>query len=280
MLHDTVGTVIGNRAPKIETERLGDIEVAFRRAGDGPPVVLIHGLAQDHRMWEAQQEALAGFATLAYDVRGHGGTALGQADGTLPQLGADLIALLERVGPAHCVGFSLGGTVALWAAAHRPDLMRSIVAMATSSVVGGKAAAGMQERIDVVAGGDVERIRQLLLDDTRLQLAKGIAPAEEIVRMRLEAVGSGAGYVNGARAMLWMREHPINEALSRIERPVLVVNGERDVVCPRRAAEIMLEHLRSAEYEELPGVGHLLTDEDPDAVTRVLRTWLERDGSG
>lgn len=272
--------MITNVGAGISTEQLRDIQIAHRQAGKGPRLVLIHGLAQDHRVWAAQQRALSEFSTLAYDVRGHGRTTLGSADGTLPQLGEDLIALLERFGRAHCVGFSLGGAIALWAAAERPELMESVVAVATSSVVGGNAAAGIRERIDVSKRGDAEAMRELLLEDTRVQLARGAATAEEIVGARLQAVGDGAGYVNGTRATLWMHEHPLNDALSRIQLPVLVVAGERDVVCPPRAAEIMLEHLRSAEYEELPGAGHLITDENPDALTEVLRVWLERRGSG
>ncbi|MFN8204294.1 MAG: alpha/beta hydrolase [Solirubrobacteraceae bacterium] len=267
-----------NDAVHIATEQLRDIRVAYRQRGAGARVVLIHGLAQDHRMWAAQQTGLAGYSTLAYDVRGHGGTTLGDADGTLSQLGEDLVALLERFGPAHCVGFSLGGTIAVWAAAERPDLVDSVVAVATSSVVGRRAAAAMQQRIDVVGSGDAAAARRLVREDTKVQLAKPTDALAEIVDGRMEAIGDGGGYVNGAHAMLWMAEHPLNETLARIALPVLVVTGARDVVCPPRAAEIMLEHLASAEYRELADVGHLVTDEDPDALTDVLRTWLDRQG--
>ena len=263
---------------RIATEQLRDIRVSYRQRGAGAQVVLIHGLAQDHRMWAAQQACLAGYSTLAYDVRGHGATTLGDANGTLSQLGEDLIALLERFGPAHCVGFSLGGTIALWTAAERPDLVNSVVAVATSSVVGRKAAAAMQQRIDVVGGGDASAVRRLLRDDTAVQLSKPTGALDQIVDARMEAIGDGGGYVNGARAMLWMAQHPLNEALARIALPVLVVSGARDVVCPPRAAEIMLEHLSSAEYRELADIGHLVTDEDPDVLTDVLRTWLDREG--
>jgi 3-oxoadipate enol-lactonase len=264
---------------EMQTERLGDIEVAYRPAGEGARVVLLHGLAQDHEMWGAQQRDLPA-STLAYDLRGHGRTTVGEADGTLAQLGQDLIAFLERFGPAHCAGFSLGGTIALWAAAERPDLMQSVVAVATSSVVGRRAVAGVRERIELFEKGDAGAMREVLLEDTRQQLARGTATAEEIVEGRMKAIGDGRGYINGARAMAGMHEQPLNDALSRIELPVLVVAGERDVVCPPRAAEIMLEHLPSAEYEELSGAGHLITDEDPDTLTRVLSTWLERKGNG
>jgi pimeloyl-ACP methyl ester carboxylesterase len=258
------------------TITLRDIDVAYRAEGDGPPVVLIHGLAQDHRMWARQQDALTGFRTLAYDLRGHGGTTAGEADGTLAQLGQDLIAFLERFGPAVCVGFSLGGTVALWAAAERPDLVPEVVAVATSSIVGRAAAAFFAERIELFEAGDPERIREAVREDTRAQVAGGDIDVVALADARVEAIGDGRGYVNAARAMVGLREIPLNNRLLRIGQPVLVVSGERDAFCPRKAADIMLEHLADGDFEELPGVGHLVTDEDPDAVTRVLAARLGR----
>jgi 3-oxoadipate enol-lactonase len=234
--------------------------------------VLIHGLAQDHRMWSHQQDDLAELRTLAYDVRGHGATTIGEADGTLSQLGQDLIAFLELHGATVCIGFSLGGTVALWAAAERPDLVTSVIAIATSSVVGRIAAARLGERIRLFETGDEAAIREVLRSDTTAQLAEPDPDRiEEIVRLRLEAIGDRAGYLNAARAMAGMYAEPLNERLACITVPVHIVAAEHDRVCPRRAAEIMLEHLPQATFEELPGVGHLVTDEGSDAVTALIR---------
>jgi pimeloyl-ACP methyl ester carboxylesterase len=258
------------------TLRLRDIEVAYRAEGEGPRVVLIHGLGQDHRMWSAQQEALTGHRTLAYDLRGHGGTTAGAPAGTLAQLGGDLIALLEDIGPSTCVGFSLGGTVALWAASERPDLVPEVVAVATSSVVGRAAAAFFAERIELFSSGDDAAIRDAVLQDTRAQLSGPSVDADAIAAQRVEAIGDRQGYLNAARAMIGVHEQSLNDRLERIAQPVLVVSGEHDAFCPRRAADLMLEHLPDGRFHELPGVGHLVTDEDPDAVTRVLADRLGR----
>jgi len=255
--------------------RLRDLDVGVSAAGSGRPVVLIHGLAQDHRMWADQQRELSGYRTIAYDVRGHGATSLGDPDGTLAQLGGDLIALLEHYGPASCVGFSLGGTVALWAAAERPDLVTDVLALATSSVVGRRAAEFFHDRIELFGGGDEEAIRSALLEDTQGQLAGADVDAGAVLAERLRAIGDRAGYINAARAMAGIHAEPLNDRLERIRCPVLVVSGANDQFCPRRAAEIMLEHLPQARFEELANVGHLVTDEDPGAVTAVLRGWLE-----
>ena len=254
--------------------RLGDLDVTVSEAGEGRPVVLVHGLAQDHRMWAAQQCDLSGYRTLAYDVRGHGATSLGEPNGSLAQLGGDLIALLERFGPASVAGFSLGGTVALWAASERPDLVTDVLALATSSVVGRAAAAFFNDRIELFGGADEDAVRSALLEDTRGQLAGADVDAEAVLAERLRAIGDRRGYINAARAMAAINAEPLNDRLELIRCPVLVVRGANDQFCPRRAAEIMLEHLPSGRFVELPNVGHLVTDEDPAAVTEVIAGWL------
>jgi pimeloyl-ACP methyl ester carboxylesterase len=256
------------------SRRLRDIDVNYRLVGSGPRVVFIHGLGQDHAIWAPTQAQLADHRTLAYDLRGHGASSLGEGAGTIDQLGEDLVALLEWFGPATLVGFSLGGVIALWVAAERPDLVDTVVAVGTSSVVGRVAAEGLDERIAMFERADPAELQRRLLEDTRSQLANPEVDAVAVTATRLAAVADPAGYVNAARAVRGMREQPLNDRLERIARPVLVVCGERDTWCPRRAAEIMLEYLRGAELVELEGAGHLMTEDDPDRLIAVIRTWL------
>jgi pimeloyl-ACP methyl ester carboxylesterase len=226
-------------------------------------------------MWTRMQDELVELQTFAYDVRGHGVTTAGRADGTLAQLGRDLIAFLERHGAGVCVGFSLGGTVALWAAAERPDLVTSVIAIATSSVVGRTAAAGLEQRIRLFETADDAAVREAVRADIVMQLAEpDTQRVDAIERSRLEAIGDRAGYLNGARAMLGMHAEPLNARLERISVPVHLIGAEHDRVCPRRAAEIMLAHLPHATFEELAGIGHLVTDENSDAVTAAIRNRL------
>jgi pimeloyl-ACP methyl ester carboxylesterase len=257
--------------------RLRDIAVAYRASGSGRRVVFIHGLGQDHSIWAPLQSELTDHETLAYDLRGHGGTTLGAGQGTIDQLGEDLVALLEWFGPATLVGFSLGGVVALWVASERPDLVESVIAIATSSVVGRAAAEGLDERIAVFETGDRTAIEHQLLQDTRSQLANDAVDAATVAATRLQAIPDPAGYVNAARAVRGMRDEPMNKRLDRIRLPALVVSGERDLWCPRRAAEIMLEHLADARFVELEGVGHLVTEVAPERLSAIVRAWLEHE---
>ncbi|MFZ0217198.1 MAG: alpha/beta fold hydrolase, partial [Candidatus Dormiibacterota bacterium] len=103
--------------------RCGDLEVAVHEWGSGPPLVLLHGLGDDHRAWRKLVPGLAlRHRVIAPDLRGHAGTTLGQADGTLGQLTGDVGALLDALGleRVDLAGFSMGGTIALRAAIDWP----------------------------------------------------------------------------------------------------------------------------------------------------------------
>lgn len=255
---------------------LRDIEVAYQTVGSGAPCVLIHGLAEDHRSWASVQHGLQGFESTAYDLRGHGQTTLGQPENTLEQLGLDLIAFLENVtGPAACVGFSLGGTIVLWAAARRPDLVRHAVVVGTSSKVGRAAVSFFQERIEQVQS-ELPAFAAAVKRDTAAQLACPGADLDAIAQRRVEAVGDGGGYVNAAHAMIGLADAPLTPILAEITVPVTVVGGEKDAFCPKKAADMICAEIPSANYLEIPDAGHLMSVDQPDLYTATLQHALTR----
>lgn len=256
--------------------RLGDIEVGYTERGGGPPVVMVHGLAEDRRSWAVAQERLSGYRTLACDLRGHGETEAGNGNGALDQLAGDLARFLEALtGPAACLGYSLGGTVVLALAADRPDLVTRAVVSGASSVVGRAAAGFFEERIALLRS-DRAAFEAALREDTAAQIVTPGADLDAITRRRLEAVGDGRGYVNAARAMQGLRDAPLTGALARIRCPVDVIGGDRDRFCPRKAADILLAGLADSTYHELADCGHLMTVDQPEAYPVALRAALER----
>lgn len=260
---------------------IGGIGVEYEERGSGPPVVLVHGLAEDHHSFDAQLEALGRrHRVLAYDLRGHGGTELGQADGSLDQLAGDLVALLRAsTGPAACVGFSLGGTVVLRAASLVPELVTHAVVLGTSSVVGRAAAEFYAGRIALVATGDQAALADAMREDTRAALADPEPVLDQLIAYRLRAIGDGRGYANAAAAMARLREEPLTPALASLMCHVDVVGAELDSFCPRKAAEILLGALPDAAYHEIAGAGHLMNVERPAAVTQLLDGLLKKEGA-
>lgn len=257
-------------------KRIRDIDVTYNESGSGEPVILVHGLAEDHRSFAGVQQALQHYHTFAYDLRGHGGTTVGDANGTLAELGEDLIAFLEiMTGPAKCVGYSLGGTVVLWAAVQRPDLIKQAVVVGTSTVVGRAAAEFFAERIEVVQN-DLDGFGTALRNDTAAQIVSEGVDIDEVTRRRLEAIGDGAGYINAARAMIGVNKEPLTPELGKINCRVDVVGGDGDVFCPRKAADIILEGLKDGHYHEVSAAGHLISVDQPDAYAATLANALSQ----
>ncbi|MDE0170660.1 MAG: alpha/beta hydrolase [bacterium] len=253
---------------------LGDIVVNYRRHGSGPAVVLLHGLAEDHRSWSPVAPYLGSFTTYAVDLRGHGRTTAGRGAGTLMQLSDDLIIFLQAVsGPAAVVGYSLGGAIGLKAATAAPDLIRHLVVVATSSVVGRAAAGFFAGRIAQLESGDSTGFAAGLRDDTALQIVTE-ADLDSLAADRVAAVGDGHGYINAARAMIGIRAEPLNPLLSRITAPLDIVGADRDVFCPRRASDIIADAVPHSRFHEIAGAGHLLSVDRPEAYGRLLARLL------
>lgn len=259
----------------VHVTRLGELEVAYAEWGQGPALVLVHGLGEDHRSWAPQRDGITDLHAYAYDLRGHGNTSLGEADGTLAQLTGDLVNFLDRIsGPAICVGFSLGGTVVLSAAARAPELVRGAIVLGTSTVVGRVAVDFYTERIGRV--GDDERVAEAMRADTAAALQGTGMDVDALTAWRIAAVGDGLGYANAARAMASLREDPLTPSLAEIRCPVAVIGADGDTFCPRKAADIMLDAIPGATYQEIPGAGHLMNVDNPSAVTAGLLAAAER----
>lgn len=103
-------------------------------AGEGPPVLLLHGGALDHRMWTDQVPALvaAGHHVVVPDARGHGASSTPTAPFRQCD---DVAALVERLdaGPAVLVGLSMGGGAAVDTALEHPHLVRGVVTVGSGT---------------------------------------------------------------------------------------------------------------------------------------------------
>lgn len=100
-------------------------------AGDGPPVILLHGFTSSHLEWAGLKSTLLhGFTCLAWDARGHGEHAVGEAPVTVADLARDLAAVVASVAPRKpiVVGHSIGAvTILEYLRTHRAGLLSGIV---------------------------------------------------------------------------------------------------------------------------------------------------------
>jgi pimeloyl-ACP methyl ester carboxylesterase len=158
-----------------------EIELYYESTGCGEPLVLIHGGWSDHDNWLPVLAGLAeSFRVVTYDRRGHGKSERGD-QGTRRDQEDDVAALIEELelGPAHVVGTSFGGSIALGLASRRPELVRGVVAHEPplmSMIAGDPALAPMMADIQVsllavlarIAGGDAEGAARQFVNEIAL----------------------------------------------------------------------------------------------------------------
>ncbi len=256
--------------------RCDDIDVAWFEAGRGDPLVLIHGLADDHRAWRrALPDLMLRHRVILYDLRGHGETALGDADGSLRQLGSDLVALMRSIGAdrADIAGFSLGGTIAMRVAIDHPERVRSLVLVATSSRVGKAAAGWYRERAEMVQRRD-PLLRETLDRDTADVYAESPVELDEGLLIRRQSTSDPRGYGNACAAMEALNASPLDPELDRITAPTLIVASERDRHCPPKAAEIIARGIKGSKLEVFPDAGHPIPVEKPRDLARTMISFL------
>jgi 3-oxoadipate enol-lactonase len=241
--------------------------------GRGEPVVLVHGLADDHRAWRRVVAPLMlTRRVVLYDLRGHGGSPLGDdADGSLAQLGADLIAVLDDAGieRAAIAGFSLGGTIAMRAAIDAPDRVSALALIGTSSRVNSAARGWYEERAALVDNDDPE-LRATLDQDTEDVYRNRPEEIEAGLRIRRESTTDPRGFANACRAMASLNEAPLDPELGAITQPTVLVAGDADQHCPPRASEIIAEKISGSTLQVIEDTGHPLPVERPDEVAAAI----------
>ncbi len=111
--------------------RINDLEVNYEIAGDGQPLVLIHGLGSSLRDWEMQvPEFSKHYKVVTFDVRGHGRSSKPRGPYSISMFADDAANLMRELDivPAHVLGISMGGMIAYQLAVDYPELLHSLIA--------------------------------------------------------------------------------------------------------------------------------------------------------
>ena len=259
------------------------VRMRYFVGGSGPPLLLVHGLGGAAANWTELAPLLARrHRLLVPDLPGHGGSSpLPAVSGLAPF--ADRVALVaEREGmlPASVVGHSLGGMVVLRVALRRPADVRAVVLAAGAGLsLGGIWGRQLLSLFSTARPGRVAARYRALVARSHLlrRLVFGFVSVADPAALTDEAVeGFLAGQllhtdVDGAWRAL--RADDPREELEQIVCPVLVLWGSEDVQLPLDDAFEYTRRLR-ARLRVIPGCGHLLIGERPDACDRALADFL------
>jgi len=236
-----------------------------------PAVVLLHGAGFDHSAWALHSRWFAhhGFAVLAPDLPGHGRSA-GPALKTIGEMADWTIALCEAAGagPAHLIGHSMGSLIALEAAADHPDRVSALglIGTAAAMVVGPdllKAAeANEQAAIDMVSIWGLGFSAEL-----GGSLAPGLwmhgAAQATLKRCPRGVLFNDLAACNGYQDALG--------AAAKIAVPTTLILGEKDMMTPAKAGRQLAAAIAHARTVVVPGAGHMIMAERPDALLAALR---------
>jgi pimeloyl-ACP methyl ester carboxylesterase len=259
---------------------LGGLRIAYRRAGEGPPLVLLHGGPTNGREWRNQLEGLSDeFAVVAWDMPGTGGSDDPPED-FQPRDYADCLAgLIDHLGLGHphLLGLSFGSGLALELYRWHPEIPRSLVlASAYAGWAGSLSAEAVVQRKAGMA-----RMIELAPDAwAREWLPTLLTPAASPdVVDELSAILSEF-HPAGQRALLrsgWT-EHDARDVLPHIKVPTLLLYGDRDVRSPAAVAEAMHAQIPGSRLVFMPEVGHMGHLERPELFNAAVRGFLRTVG--
>jgi pimeloyl-ACP methyl ester carboxylesterase len=272
----------------MKTITLHGRSIAYREAGEGPVLLLIHGMAGTSEGWSSVIGLLARKHTvIAPDFPGHGDSEPGGGDYSLGGLAAGLRDLLAVLGHdrATLVGHSLGGGVALQFTYQFPEIVERLVLVSSgglghevSPVLRAAALPGADLFIAATAsiGGRVGSVVGRGLGAVGLrpsadvaEVARGYASLADAGRRRaflatLHSVVGTDGQRVAAADRLYLAE----------ELPLLIVWGSRDPIIPASHAEDAHRSLPGSRLEVFEGVGHLPQLEQPGRFIALFERFL------
>jgi pimeloyl-ACP methyl ester carboxylesterase len=259
----------------METVEVDGLRVGYERAGQGPPVVLLHGYVGDGATtWRGQLDALSDqFTVVAWDMPGAGRSSDPPESFGLEGYADCLAGFIGRLGleRPHVVGLSLGGAVALELYRRHPRVPATLVLASAYAGWGGSLPAdvGSQRLRQALALSELsgEEFVGTLLPT---MFSEGTAP-EAVAAFGASMVGF---HPAGFRAMARASAGNVREVLGRIEVPTLLVYGDKDVRAGMAVAEDLHAAIPGSRLVVLPGVGHVCNIEAPDEFNRVVRDFL------
>jgi 3-oxoadipate enol-lactonase/4-carboxymuconolactone decarboxylase len=240
---------------------------------DAPAVVLAGSLGSDLRMWDPQVEPLlaAGFRVVRYDHRGHGRSPAPDGPYSLPELGADLLALLDRLGLARVslAGLSLGGMTGMWLAEHHPERLDRLVLCCTSAELGPREM--WAERARAARESGMDSLADAAVGRWLTHAGRAANPPLSAWLHEMVAGTNAEGYASCCTAIETMS---IVDALPTIATPTLVIAGDQDQATPPEHARRIAAAIPDARLEIVPGAAHLGNVERPAEFTALILSHL------
>jgi len=253
-------------------------------AGQGPPVVLVHGYTARILEWNLVWDELQakGFRVIAYDQRGHGRSTLGSDGIGSAPMAADLAAVLQHfdVHDGVLVGHSMGGFVTVRAVLDHADLAQRLRGLVLFATWAGRILDGAPQnrlQIPLLQSGILQRLIRNKTIATLFGAAQcGARPSPAMISAFMEAFNQ---HLDEHGPLL-----PIVRAFSREDRyprlgeiavPTVVMVGTADSTTPASHSRRLVAGIPGARLVSVPDAGHMLNWEAPDDLIKVVESFAQ-----
>jgi pimeloyl-ACP methyl ester carboxylesterase len=252
---------------------LNGIDVHHEVHGEGPPLLLIHGLGSCLEDWECQVPEFARqYRVITYDLRGHGRSGKPEGPYSMAQFGEDAAALLRALGvdSAHVVGISLGGGIAFQLVVSHPALVKSLVIVNSGPEAifrSFRQRVGIWMRFAIVRLLGLPRMAQVLSGKLFVEAGQEQLRATFVERF---SRNDKRAYLATMRAFIGWSVTP---RIGAIRCPVLALSAESDYT-PIELKEEYVAQIPGARLVVIPASHHALPLERPQAFNEALRHFL------
>jgi len=255
----------------------GDADIFYEVLGSGPPVVLLHPFPANRDLWKPAAQALVShYRVILPDLRGHGDSGIGEGPATMEKHGADIARILdhEEVRRAPFVGVSIGGYVLFefWRK-YRTRIEALVLCDTKAQADTADARAGRLQAASAVMERGTETFFESMIlkllgkttHTTRPDLVEGA------LRMMRKMSPEDVAMVQRG-----MAERPDSvETLKTINLPTLIVTGDEDILTGVAEAEVMRQNIVGSQMKVIAKAGHYSPWEQPEAVGKLLRQFLD-----
>ncbi len=244
--------------------------------GHGPPLVLVHGVGLDNRMYDAVLARLAGAHTVVrYDLCGHGRSDDPPGPRTLEHFVTQLLEVIEhhQLSSPHVAGLSLGGLIVRAAAARYPQHFARVGILNAVYQRTAQWRQGARERLARTEREGMQPVAELAIDrwfsaEWQAQHPERVASVyQQLLSNNVEA------YLKAYRVFIEGDPQPASK-LSSIACPTLVMTGELDVGSTVQMSRAMAAQIPDAHLQILPGLRHLPPVEAPEIFADALLKFL------
>jgi pimeloyl-ACP methyl ester carboxylesterase len=285
----TAGTAIPEELELRETTLHGQ-KVCYRMAGEGPAIVLVHGITSSSNVWAELMEDLvdAGYSVIAPDLFGHGGSAKPKGDYSLGAHASGVRDMLGLLGyeSATVVGHSLGGGIAMQLAYQFPEYCERLVLISSGGL--GREVSPLL-RAATLPGAEL--VMPLIIRDWAVRAGGTVSGILDRVGVHpgphLQEMGRGyaslveqdaqLAFVHTLRSVIDTGGQKVS-AMDRLylaERmPVLIIWGDRDPIIPVEHGRRAHEEIPHSRFVEIPDSQHWPQLDQPRVVCRELTEFI------